>query len=236
MRAKLVALLLAVCCLPGLAGQETKKLPPVDFTQDTLSLPPAYFPELPPQLRAWLEQREYRIPQVHDLRIALFEDGCFNKLDKYNVAAGDFNGAGDQDWVFVTFRDDTLRAFICWDLNVDSIEQLDISEFFPDKGGYSKRSFRDEDFISFYIVLAKINKEWLNKSSVYGIKKIYGDDRELPSPFSHDGFVFQSSGDMWDGGFVRYHQKGEWYRFYHYGAVMKATLDTLLLKKAYGNN
>ncbi len=233
----------------GESVRASSSLPPIDFTQDTLSLPPVYFPELPPELRAWLEEREYRIPQVHDLYIEQFTEG-FQKRDRYNVVAGNFDGQGEQDWVFATFRDDTLKAFICWNADVNSIEQLDISEFDRYPGGltisslesdkypigYTSIGYRGTNVLSFEIVLAIVRRDWLNEDVSSNLQKIYGDSTALPTVFNHDGFVVNSDRDLWDGGFVRYYDKGRWLRFRHTEAELRATLDTLLLKEYLEKN
>jgi hypothetical protein len=225
MRMTLIALLLAVCCLPGLAQQETKKLPTVDFTQDTLSLPPAYFPELPTQLRAWLEQRSYRIPQVHDLYIEQFTEG-FQKHDRYNVVAGNFDGQGEQDWVFATFRDDTLKAFACWNADTSSTEQLDIHEFDRYQDGYTSIGYNGISALSFVATLTLVQSDWLNEDISSNLNNIYGDSTELPTVFKHDGLIVASGGDMWVG-FIRYFINGQWIRFYHQEAEYKAPRSPL---------
>ncbi len=244
MRTIIPVLLLALCCLPGLARQqEAENLPTVDFSQDTLSLPPAYFPELPPPLAAWLEQRSYRIPQVHEQYIEWCTEG-FQKHDRYNVVAGNFDGQGEPDWVFATFRDDTLKAFICWNADTCSIEQLDISEFDMYPGGntinslesdkypigYSSSSYNGTRILTFKIILANVRKDWLNIDISSYLQKIYGDSTELPTAFHHDGIIFERGGDMFEGGFIRYFDNDRWIRFYHYIAESKAVLDTLHYK------
>ncbi len=249
MRAFFAALLLAVCCLPGLAGQRIPDgLPPVDFDQDTLSLPPAYFPELPPQLATWLEERSYRIPQVHDKYIEWCTEG-YQRLGRYNVVIGDFDGHDGQDWVVATFRDDTLKVFTCWNADTSSIEQLEISEFNMYPGGNTIHANLDGEMypvgygsfgyagstrnpiLSFEIVTALVRCEWLNEDLTSGyFFNIHGDSTELPTVFHHDGLVLESGGDMFDGRFVRYYDKGRWIRFYHFKAICKAVLDTLRYK------
>ncbi len=211
----------------------------LDTNRDTLSLPPAYFPELPPQLAAWLEQRKYRIPQVHDIYMEQFTGG-FQKHDRYNVIHGNFDGQDERDWVVATFRDDTTKAFICWNADTSSIEQLDISEFdgYPDFSsrrnkdfapyplGYGGVGFGGRHIISFEIIAAKVRREWLKEDlSPDTYHNIYGDSTELPTVFYHDGLVLDSGGDMWDGGFVRYFYNGRWIRFWHHHASGKAVID-----------
>ena len=139
-------------------------------------------------------------------------------------------------------RDDTLKAFICWNADTCTIEQLDISEFdgYPygltisNKGadrypfGYTRIGYIGywrTHAISFEIIAATVRCDWLNDDSEFGLDRIHGDSTELPATINHDGFVFASGGDMWDGGFVRYYFGGKWIRFRHYGAEGKATID-----------
>jgi hypothetical protein len=241
MRKAAIAALLAILALsPARAEMRTivEGLPPVDWDQDTLSLPPAYFPEMPEQLCAWLEVREYRIPQVHDMLLDEFQSHS-----KYNMLPGNLDGVDGQDWIFITFKNDTSKAYICWNSDTSKIEQLEISEFDRYPGGYNKKSKESEkypigykgfgisgkQYLSFEIISSLVRSEWLNEDILSNIRNIYGDSTSLPKYFSHDGIIFATCRDRWNGGFIRYFYNGKWLRFWHSVAEARATLDTLLL-------
>lgn len=234
MRIFTLFLFLVLCALsPARAEMRTivEGLPPVDWDQDTLSLPPAYFPEMPEQLRAWLEAREYRIPQVHDSFIDTFGEGVLLKHRKYNIISGNFDETNGQDWVVVTIDFNELKAFICWKSDTCDIQQLDISEFDSYPKGYRLFYSQENNIRSYVSILACVRKEWLNSESSSIIENIHGDNTELPLSFSHDGFVLESGGDMWNSAYIRYFVNGKWLNIYHEEALKKATMDATLLNE-----
>lgn len=205
MRAIIPVLLLALCCLPGLARQDTPAgLPTVDFSQDTLSLPPAYFPELPQPLAAWLEQRSYRIPQMNPAESDIPIEGI------NNVISGNFDGTGKDDWAAIVFRSDTIKAFVFFNSDTTRIEQINIIE---------KSKFEDEMktmkihswYHSFHLLLYKRDKELLINKTRPPLDHLSGDTLSILLPWTHDAFIVDRISDMAPPGTVRYYKDNKWF-------------------------
>ncbi len=204
MRTLLIALLLAVCSLPGLAQQSvTKKLPPIVFTQDTLALPPAYFPEMPGNVRTWLEVRHYRIPQMNPAESDVPIEG------KHNVICGNFDGTGADDWAAIVFRTDTLKAFVFFDSDTTRIEQLNIDDI----GTTIEIPDWMKSYGSFNILLEMIDQKNLNETPLTHFEKISEKSLAELMPFSHDALIISQSGDMAPFPATRYYHDRKWILF-----------------------
>lgn len=198
---------LLIMSLPGLARPENEKLPPVDFTQDTLSLPPAYFPELPETIRAWLEVRNYRIPQMNPAELDYPLQG------KHNVVNGDFDGSGkEEDWAMIIFRTDTLKTYVFYESDTTEYEQLNID------GIPNTIKIPDwmESYGSFNLHLRKVDRQALNNTPRQQFMEISTNELHKLQPFTHDGLIIDQGGDMAPYPFTRYYHDGTWVLFKFY--------------------
>ena len=177
-----------------------------DFNQDTLSLPPEYFPKLPPELHIWLENNQYRIPQVTPRMSEIPFVG------PHNVINGNFDGTGEEDWAAIVFRADTVKAFVFFDTDTTQIEQFNVIEESAAVKGI--KTFKIGYWYSnFHLFLKRIDKATLIENWQMPSDPDSGDTLDFLLPWTHDALIIYRLEDMAPPGPVRYYHEKKWYFF-----------------------
>jgi hypothetical protein len=76
--------------------------------REIVRLEPSAFPQLPPQISAWMQDEAYTIPQSYCDSIP------------HNVVSGNLDEDGPLDWAVLCSRADTSRIAIFWSGSTDS--------------------------------------------------------------------------------------------------------------------